>query len=151
MTWAQLLKRPEITIEPVLTAMREELSADPLLGDFAHVEEDPAMRRALLRNEARAVETEIKFAGYLEQQKKSYREAEGCRNGRDPGMDKLRCDQRPFAGDAGNAGAGEAGDHRAGKPDPGSNAGGAFPGACLHSRAGSRTAAAIGSQSRLVS
>ncbi len=29
------------------------------------------MRRAMLRNEARAVETEIKFAGYLEQQKKA--------------------------------------------------------------------------------
>src|SRR5208337_2569524 len=30
-----------------------------------------AILRAALRNEARAVETEIKFAGYLEQQKKS--------------------------------------------------------------------------------
>jgi len=32
---------------------------------------DPAIVRAARRNEARAVETEIKFAGYLEQQKKS--------------------------------------------------------------------------------
>jgi tRNA uridine 5-carboxymethylaminomethyl modification enzyme len=29
------------------------------------------MQRAMLRNEARAVETEIKFSGYLDQQKKS--------------------------------------------------------------------------------
>jgi tRNA uridine 5-carboxymethylaminomethyl modification enzyme len=70
-TWAQLLKRPEVTIEPVLTALREELAATPLLAELAHVEEDPAVRRAILRNEARAVETEIKFAGYLDQQKKA--------------------------------------------------------------------------------
>ena len=30
-----------------------------------------ALARSAMRNEARAVETEIKFAGYLEQQKKS--------------------------------------------------------------------------------
>jgi len=33
--------------------------------------QDTRARRAVLRNEARAVETEIKFAGYLDQQKKS--------------------------------------------------------------------------------
>ena len=32
---------------------------------------EDAVGRSALRNEARAVETEIKFAGYLEQQKKS--------------------------------------------------------------------------------
>ena len=32
---------------------------------------DSSIARSALRNEARAVETEIKFAGYLEQQKKS--------------------------------------------------------------------------------
>ena len=37
------------------------------MGD--HV--DPSIARVMARNEARAVETEIKFAGYLEQQKKS--------------------------------------------------------------------------------
>jgi tRNA uridine 5-carboxymethylaminomethyl modification enzyme len=35
------------------------------------VETDPSIVRSTFRNEARAVETEIKFAGYLEQQKKS--------------------------------------------------------------------------------
>jgi tRNA uridine 5-carboxymethylaminomethyl modification enzyme len=34
-------------------------------------ETTPSVTRSTLRNEARAVETEIKFAGYLEQQKKS--------------------------------------------------------------------------------
>ena len=70
-TWAQLLKRPEVGIEPVLAALREELATDRLLIELAHVDEDAAVRRAVLHNEARAVETEIKFAGYLEQQKKA--------------------------------------------------------------------------------
>ena len=70
-TWAQLLKRPEVTIELVLVAVRDALASDPLLRELAHVEQDPAVRRAVLHNEARAVETEIKFAGYLEQQKKA--------------------------------------------------------------------------------
>jgi len=70
-TWAQLLKRPEVTIEPVLIALRDTLAADPLLAELAHIEPDPAVRRAQLHNEARAVETEIKFAGYLDQQKKA--------------------------------------------------------------------------------
>jgi tRNA uridine 5-carboxymethylaminomethyl modification enzyme len=101
LTWAQLLKRPEVAIEPLLLALRGDLARDPLLAGFAstlcHPErrlsrpsaaaevEGPAfafsatapedssaaIARAARRNEARAVETEIKFAGYLEQQKKS--------------------------------------------------------------------------------
>jgi tRNA uridine 5-carboxymethylaminomethyl modification enzyme len=89
LTWAQLLKRPEVTIEPLLTALRDDLAGDPLLAGFASgLNADPStpvagaisaqddivdehMARAMMRNEARAVETEIKFAGYLEQQKKS--------------------------------------------------------------------------------
>ncbi len=71
LTWAQLLKRPEIAIEPVLTALHQELARDPMLAEFAQVEHDSAVRRAQLRNEARSVETEIKFAGYLDQQKKA--------------------------------------------------------------------------------
>jgi tRNA uridine 5-carboxymethylaminomethyl modification enzyme len=34
-TWAQLLKRPEVTIEPVLGAMRETLGEEPLLKNMA--------------------------------------------------------------------------------------------------------------------
>jgi tRNA uridine 5-carboxymethylaminomethyl modification enzyme len=69
-TYAQLLKRPEITIEnlrPLLqaTALPEETRAllDPLLSE--------ATLTARARNELRAVETEIKYAGYLDQQRKS--------------------------------------------------------------------------------
>jgi tRNA uridine 5-carboxymethylaminomethyl modification enzyme len=94
LTWAQLLKRPEVTIEPVLRVLREELMKEPLLAEIGSAVEEildshpaskvramegaPAssstagrLEIAVLRNEVRAVETEIKFAGYLEQQKKS--------------------------------------------------------------------------------
>ena len=77
LTWAQLLKRPEVTIEPVMGAMREALAQEPLLAEFSAVlvgqnpDQDARAHRAVLRNEARAVETEIKFAGYLDQQRKS--------------------------------------------------------------------------------
>jgi tRNA uridine 5-carboxymethylaminomethyl modification enzyme len=69
-TYAQLLKRPEITIEhlrPLLQtlALPEETRGllDPLLSE--------ATLTARARNELRAVETEIKYAGYLDQQRKS--------------------------------------------------------------------------------
>jgi tRNA uridine 5-carboxymethylaminomethyl modification enzyme len=76
LTWAQLLKRPEVTIEPVLKAMHAAMAGDPLLAEMAEaLERSPAQNHevgtAVLRNEIRAVETEIKFAGYLEQQKKA--------------------------------------------------------------------------------
>jgi tRNA uridine 5-carboxymethylaminomethyl modification enzyme len=77
LTWAQLLKRPEVTIEPVLKAVRARLEREPLLDGYAWVAGDGALavrdrvERSGLRNEARAVETEIKFAGYLDQQRKS--------------------------------------------------------------------------------
>ena len=78
LTWAQLLKRPEVTIEPLLGALRETLAGEPLLADLSAAlgymdrgRSRSATLPAVLRNEARAVETEIKFAGYLEQQKKS--------------------------------------------------------------------------------
>jgi tRNA uridine 5-carboxymethylaminomethyl modification enzyme len=77
LTWAQLLKRPEVTIEPVITALHATLAQEPLLAEMAaavtgqNVNRDERVGMVVLRNEARAVETEIKFAGYLEQQKKS--------------------------------------------------------------------------------
>ena len=67
LTWAQLLKRPEVSIEAVLGALRETLKTNHELAWFA-AEPVPS---AVARSAVRAVETEIKFAGYLEQQKKS--------------------------------------------------------------------------------
>ncbi len=40
LTWAQLLKRPEVTIEPVLRAMREELMKEPLLAEIGSAVEE---------------------------------------------------------------------------------------------------------------
>jgi tRNA uridine 5-carboxymethylaminomethyl modification enzyme len=71
LTWAQLLKRPEVGIEAVLGAVKDDLVADPLLAEWMDQASLTPEARAALRNEARAVETEIKFAGYLDQQKKS--------------------------------------------------------------------------------
>jgi tRNA uridine 5-carboxymethylaminomethyl modification enzyme len=86
LTWAQLLKRPEVGIEAVLAALRQTPEEHPELAEFfAALKQNPAsvpqasveygseahLLPGVLRNEARAVETEIKFAGYLEQQKKS--------------------------------------------------------------------------------
>ena len=71
LTWAQLLKRPEVRIEAVLGVLREEMAREPLLAELITTPDQTPEARAALRNEARAVETEIKFAGYLEQQTKS--------------------------------------------------------------------------------
>jgi tRNA uridine 5-carboxymethylaminomethyl modification enzyme len=66
-TWAQLLKRPEVGIQPVLNALSDALTGDPLLAYFGKgFGQNPEARSA-----ARAVETEIKFAGYLDQQRKA--------------------------------------------------------------------------------
>ena len=71
-TWAQLLKRPEVSIESLLAVLRDDLARDPLLAELVTARESASgIQRSEARNEARAVETEIKFAGYLEQQKKS--------------------------------------------------------------------------------
>jgi tRNA uridine 5-carboxymethylaminomethyl modification enzyme len=69
-TYAQLLKRPEITIEclrPLLQQLSLPAETQSLLAPlFAE-----ATLSARVRNELRAVETEIKYAGYLDQQRKA--------------------------------------------------------------------------------
>lgn len=78
-SYAQLLKRPEVTLEalmPVVLTSMENAVPNLLDRDAAHV---ASIREAYLsgevsahlRNELKAVETEIKYSGYLEQQKKS--------------------------------------------------------------------------------
>jgi tRNA uridine 5-carboxymethylaminomethyl modification enzyme len=65
-TYAQLLKRPEISLEGLLPVLRMEWEGTdgPLALYRAPV-------NARIRNELKAVETEIKFAGYLDQQRKA--------------------------------------------------------------------------------
>jgi tRNA uridine 5-carboxymethylaminomethyl modification enzyme len=66
---AQLLKRPEVSIEHLLPVLRE------LAPEFFESEENPresvAGLSSSLRNELKSVETEIKYAGYLLQQQRA--------------------------------------------------------------------------------
>ncbi len=68
-TWAQLLRRPEITMERILPAIVDRMGADEALAPMLHGAEDALA--AIRRNELRAVETEIKFSGYLDQQRRA--------------------------------------------------------------------------------
>ncbi|GAA3750764.1 tRNA uridine-5-carboxymethylaminomethyl(34) synthesis enzyme MnmG [Terriglobus aquaticus] len=65
-TLSQLLKRPELRIEQLMPALRARLADSPELAAYAAAE-----LPANLRNELRAVETEIKYTGYLNQQRRS--------------------------------------------------------------------------------
>ena len=68
-TWAQLLRRPEITMERILPAIADRIVADEALAPMLHGAPDALA--AIRRNELRAVETEIKFSGYLDQQRRA--------------------------------------------------------------------------------
>jgi tRNA uridine 5-carboxymethylaminomethyl modification enzyme len=75
-TYAQLLKRPEVTIEALWPVLREDLAALEDRTIFApwlkEPEEDSSrVLSSGVRNELKSVETEIKYSGYLDQQKKS--------------------------------------------------------------------------------
>jgi tRNA uridine 5-carboxymethylaminomethyl modification enzyme len=73
-TYAQLLKRPEITIDGLLPVLREEFAnAEEAKTLFAPLlQANPSkLLSAQMRNELKSVETEMKYAGYLDQQRKS--------------------------------------------------------------------------------
>jgi len=69
---AQLLKRPEITIEHLVPALHE---LDSQFFERNEIRENPRASEArissTIRNELKSVETEIKYAGYLQQQQKA--------------------------------------------------------------------------------
>jgi len=71
-TLAQLLKRPEITIENLVPTLRE---LDPMFFGREEIRVDPCESVAGLsseiRNELKSVETEIKYEGYLLQQQRA--------------------------------------------------------------------------------
>ncbi len=70
LSWAQLLKRPQVNLEPMLPVIVDELKKLPVFAQLAAAIESGALSSAL-RNQVRTAETEIKFAGYLEQQRRS--------------------------------------------------------------------------------
>jgi tRNA uridine 5-carboxymethylaminomethyl modification enzyme len=65
-TYAQVLKRPEISLETLLPVLRLEWEQNP--GGLAFF---GGAVNARVRNELKSVETEIKYAGYLDQQRKA--------------------------------------------------------------------------------
>src|SRR5713226_9329025 len=71
-TCAQLLKRPEITIEHLIPLLRE---LSPEFFERDEIRENPCESVAALsstvRNELKSVETEIKYEGYLHQQQRA--------------------------------------------------------------------------------
>ena len=69
-TYAQMLKRPEVTLERLLPCLRT-LPLGPETQRVLAPLFEPRVLSARARNELRAVETEIKYAGYLDQQRKS--------------------------------------------------------------------------------
>jgi tRNA uridine 5-carboxymethylaminomethyl modification enzyme len=81
---AQLLKRPEITIEqliPILRTLAPEFFSEALANDqrpllarpeqAKHAEGTSDILSSVLRNQLKSVETEIKYAGYLQQQSRA--------------------------------------------------------------------------------
>src|SRR5277367_726464 len=75
-TFAQLLKRPEVPVEEIAPLLRDRLAnADAKLGGWVAAMDAAGSAGSRLpawvRNEMKTVETEIKYSGYLEQQRRS--------------------------------------------------------------------------------
>jgi tRNA uridine 5-carboxymethylaminomethyl modification enzyme len=76
-TFAQLLKRPELPVEDIAPLLRDRLAnADTALADWVAAMDSAAAAGASrlpawVRNEMKTVETEIKYSGYLDQQRRS--------------------------------------------------------------------------------
>jgi tRNA uridine 5-carboxymethylaminomethyl modification enzyme len=73
-TFAQLLKRPEVPVEELALVLRDRLeSADAVLADWVAAMDTAGRSRlpSWVRNEMKTVETEIKYSGYLDQQRRS--------------------------------------------------------------------------------
>ena len=73
---AQLLKRPNLTLEHMLPVLLPAMAARPVLAPWiaalaAANYEGTRVLPAWIRNELKTVETSIKFAGYLAQQQRS--------------------------------------------------------------------------------
>jgi tRNA uridine 5-carboxymethylaminomethyl modification enzyme len=69
-TLAQLLKRPELTIEHLVPILRE-LTPRFFTLDRNAVNQSESGLSSEVRNELKSVETEVKYAGYLQQQQRA--------------------------------------------------------------------------------
>jgi tRNA uridine 5-carboxymethylaminomethyl modification enzyme len=68
---AQLLKRPEITIEQLVPALRDLVPQVFERNSSANSASSALSLSSEIRNELKSVETEIKYAGYLDQQQRA--------------------------------------------------------------------------------
>jgi tRNA uridine 5-carboxymethylaminomethyl modification enzyme len=73
---AQLLKRPQVTVEALLPALSDHVTATPALRPWVAALDEAKYRDTgtlpvWVRNEMKTVETGVKFAGYLVQQQRS--------------------------------------------------------------------------------
>ncbi len=80
LTFAELLRRPELTLDGLWPALEPALRAseNALFGPWLSTE--TPVERGRRRVELKAVETEIKYAGYLDQQRKSIEKLRSAEN-----------------------------------------------------------------------
>ncbi|WP_263416969.1 tRNA uridine-5-carboxymethylaminomethyl(34) synthesis enzyme MnmG [Terriglobus albidus] len=69
-TLAQLLKRPEVTIDQLLALFQDKLREDARFAEMTAGLQGETLP-SWVRNELKSVETEIKFSGYLDQQRRN--------------------------------------------------------------------------------
>src|SRR5438270_158334 len=67
---AQLLKRPEVQIECLVPVLLDQLPAFFERGT-AHLSQETGRLSSEIRNELKSIETEIKYAGYMQQQQRA--------------------------------------------------------------------------------
>jgi tRNA uridine 5-carboxymethylaminomethyl modification enzyme len=70
-TIAQFLKRPEVSIESLAPILKACIAAEPTLHPWAEAIASNKKLPAWVRNEMKTVETELKYSGYLDQQRRS--------------------------------------------------------------------------------
>ena len=70
-TIAQFLKRPEVSIEALAPILQTRIAAEPTLQPWAEAIAGNKKLPAWVRNEMKTVETELKYSGYLDQQRRS--------------------------------------------------------------------------------
>jgi tRNA uridine 5-carboxymethylaminomethyl modification enzyme len=71
-TFAQLLKRPEVEISEIVPVLQSRLQGEaPIFAEWVTAMRSAERLPAWVRNEMKSVETEIKYAGYLDKQRRS--------------------------------------------------------------------------------
>ena len=134
LTWAQLLKRPEVTIEPrARRPARRSGRATRCWRNFASATQctSPSHARDAQRSPRRRNRNQIRRLPRAAEE--VHREAQGRRSRCHPRLARVRRHQRPLARDAGNARARPPHHHRPGQPHSRRHARRALPRPRIHS------------------